>query len=125
MDRKIAILFMPDDMTLTKEKTPLMLQPIMFCPVLTWMYAELMGLGIERFFVVSDVRAHEWMRPYTPAGADVTYVDGAKHAQQLQKLLRGAEDRGKGMLRSAQGARRVCRVSQGRGDHEGLPPCRR
>ena len=93
MDRKIAILFMPDDMTLTKEKTPLMLQPIMFCPVLTWMYAELMGLGIERFFVVSDVRAHEGMRPYAPAGADVTYVDGAKHAQQLQKLLRGAEDR--------------------------------
>ena len=69
MDRKIAILFMPDDMTLTKEKTPLMLQPIMFCPVLTWMYAELMGLGIERFFVVSDVRAHEGMRPYAPAGA--------------------------------------------------------
>ena len=93
MDRKIAILFMPDDMTLTKEKTPLMLQPIMFCPVLTWMYAELMGLGIERFLVVSDVRAHEGMRPYAPAGADVTYVDGAKHAQQLQKLLRGAEDR--------------------------------
>ena len=93
MDRKIAILFMPDDMTLTKEKTPLMLQPIMFCPVLTWMYAELMGLGIERFFVVSDVRAHEGMRPYAPAGADVTYVDGAKHAQQLQKLLAGAEDR--------------------------------
>ena len=84
---------MPDDMTLTKEKTPLMLQPIMFCPVLTWMYAELMGLGIERFFVVSDVRAHEGMRPYAPAGADVTYVDGAKHAQQLQKLLAGAEDR--------------------------------
>lgn len=93
MDRKIAILFMPDDMTLTKEKTPLMLQPIMFCPVLTWMYAELMGLGIERFFVVSDVRAHEGMRPYAPAGADVTYVDGAKHAQQLQKLLAGVEDR--------------------------------
>lgn len=52
MDQKIAILFMPDDMALTKEKTPLMLQPILFCPVLTWMFAELMGLGIERFFVV-------------------------------------------------------------------------
>ena len=37
MDQKLAVLFMPDDMTLTKEKTPLMLQPILFCPILTWM----------------------------------------------------------------------------------------
>ena len=30
MDQKLAVLFMPDDMTLTKEKTPLMLRPILF-----------------------------------------------------------------------------------------------
>ena len=36
MDQKLAVLFMPDDMTLTKEKTPLMLRPILFCPILTW-----------------------------------------------------------------------------------------
>lgn len=93
MDQKIAILFMPDDMALTKEKTPLMLQPILFCPVLTWMFAELMGLGIERFFVVSDARAHDVMRPYIPSEADVTYVDGANHGQELQKLLKGEKGR--------------------------------
>ena len=51
MDQKLAVLFMPDDMTLTKEKTPLMLQPILFCPILTWMIDELMGQGVERFFI--------------------------------------------------------------------------
>lgn len=89
MDQKIAILFMPDDMTLTEEKMPLMLRPIVFCPILTWMAAELMDRGIQRFFVVSDVRAHDKMRPFFPEKADVTYVDGAKHGQELQKLLKG------------------------------------
>ena len=67
MDQKLAVLFMPDDMTLTKEKTPLMLRPILFCPILTWMVEELMGQGVERFFIVSDVRAHDIMRPYIPS----------------------------------------------------------
>lgn len=89
MDQKLAVLFMPDDMTLTKEKTPLMLRPILFCPILTWMVEELMGQGVERFFIVSDVRAHDIMRPYIPEQADVTYVDGAKHGEELLKLLKG------------------------------------
>ena len=89
MDQKLAVLFMPDDMALTKEKTPLMLRPILFCPILTWMVEELMGQGVERFFIVSDVRAHDIMRPYIPEQADVTYVDGAKHGEELLKLLKG------------------------------------
>ena len=87
MDQKLAVLFMPDHITRSEEKTPLMLQPILFCPVLTWMCAELIGGGIERLFVVSDVSAQEQMRPYIPAGADVTFVDGAKHGEELLKLL--------------------------------------
>lgn len=89
MDQKLAVLFMPDDMTLATEKTPLMLQPILFCPILTWMFGELMGRGIERFFVVSDVRAHDVLRPFIPEAADVTYVDGAKHGAELLELLKG------------------------------------
>ena len=89
MDQKLAVLFMPDDMTLTKENTPLMLRPILFCPILTWMIDELMGQGVERFFIVSDARAHDVMRPYISEKADVTYVDGAKHGEELLKLLKG------------------------------------
>ena len=79
---------MPDDMTLTKEQAPLMLRPILFCPILTWMVEELMGRGIERFFIVSDKRAHDMMRPYVPENADVVYVDGARHGEELLTLLK-------------------------------------
>ena len=89
MDQKIAVLFMPDNIACTEEKTPLMLQPILFCPILTWMCAELCGRGIERLFIVSDVSAQERMKPYLPKDADVTFVDGAKHAEELLKLLEG------------------------------------
>ena len=89
MDRKIAILFMPDDIACAKEKTPLMLQSVLFCPILTWMCMELTDLGVERFFIVSDVKAHDLMRPYLPKSADVTFVDGAHHARELLSLLKG------------------------------------
>ena len=89
MDQKIAVLFMPDNIACTEEKTPLMLQPILFCPVLTWMCAELCGRGIERLFIVSDISAQERMKPYLPKEADVTFVDGAKHAEELLTLLEG------------------------------------
>lgn len=88
MVHKAAVLFMPDDMTLAKGKTPLVLQPILFCPILVWMFEELMGQGIERFFIVSDVRAHDILRPYVPEAMKAVYVDGAKHGEELLKLLK-------------------------------------
>ena len=85
MDYRAAILFMPDDIALTKEKTPLMLQSVMFCPVLTWTCAELTDMGIERLFIVSDKNAHDLMRPHAPETA--VFIDGAKHADELLSLL--------------------------------------
>ena len=89
MDYKAAILFMPDDIALTNDKTPLMLQSVMFCPVLTWTCAELTGMGIERLFVVSDKNAHDLMKPHVPES--VVFIDGAKHADELLELLDGIE----------------------------------
>ena len=89
MDYKAAILFMPDDIALTNDKTPLMLQCVMFCPVLTWTCAELTGMGIERLFVVSDKNAHDLMKPHVPESA--VFIDGAKHADELLELLDGIE----------------------------------
>ncbi len=40
MDQKIAVLFMPDNIACTEEKTPLMLQAHFVLPRLTWMCAE-------------------------------------------------------------------------------------
>ena len=140
MDQKLAVLFMPDDMTLTKEKTPLMLRPILFCPILTWMVEELMGRGIERFFIVSDKRAHDMMRPYVPENADVVYVDGARHGEELLALLK--DEKGSvlivngavlpvgvfsgGAVYSAD-AKECCKVlkEHGGGDQQGLSARRR
>ena len=96
MDRKIAILFMPDDIACAKEKTPLMLQSVLFCPILTWMCMELTDLGVERFFIVSDVKAHDLMRPCIPKDTDVTFVDGAHHARELLSLLQ--DESGKAII---------------------------
>ena len=87
MERKTAVWFLPDDMTLTKEKTPLVLQSVMFCPILSWTCAELTEQGIERLFIVSDKIVHERLRPFAPESA--VFVDGAKHAAELLRLLEG------------------------------------
>ena len=87
MDRRSAIWFLPDGITLSKERKPLMLRCVQFCPVLTWTCAELAELGVERLFVVSDQSAHNTIRPYLPP--DAVLVDGARHAAELLTLLRG------------------------------------
>lgn len=89
MGYQTAVLFMPDDMTCTKEKTPLMLRPVLFCPILTWMCAELKERGVGRLFIVSDAGAHDAMRPHAPE--DTVFVDGARHAEELLALLEGED----------------------------------
>ena len=89
MDCRVAILFMPDDIALTKENTPLMLQNVLFCPVLTWTCAELTRRGVERLFIVSDKNAHDLMKPHVPEAA--VFVDGARHAEELLRLLDGED----------------------------------
>ena len=63
MERRTAIWFLPDNIALTEGKTPLMLQTVQFCPVLSWTCAELTDMGIERLFIVSDKSTHEKLRP--------------------------------------------------------------
>ncbi|MBE7005365.1 MAG: glucosamine-1-phosphate N-acetyltransferase [Ruminococcaceae bacterium] len=89
MDSKAAIWFLPDDIALTNDKTPLMLQSVMFCPILTWTCAELNAMGVGRLFVVSDVRVHELLRPHIPW--DAVLVDGARHAEELLEHLKGKD----------------------------------
>ena len=89
MDCKTAIWFLPDDIALTKEKKPLMLQEVLFCPVLSWTCAELANMGVGRLFIVADISAHELMRPYAPR--DAVFVDGARHAGELLAHLDGRD----------------------------------
>jgi len=51
MDQKRAILCLTDDLSGENHK-PLMLETVLFCPVLTWMKEQLKADGVRRFFVL-------------------------------------------------------------------------
>ncbi len=86
-----AILFFPDSLTNSGEKTPLYLQTVWFCPVLTWMLEELKARGIERFFIVSDGKAQEAMQTAVLEDISVTWIDGANHGRLLGESLQGLD----------------------------------
>lgn len=54
MDKKCIVIFMTDDVAQTYNGKPLMLQDVLFCPVLNWCMRAWMEKGIGRFFVVCD-----------------------------------------------------------------------
>ena len=89
MDSRLAIWFLPDDIALDNNKTPLMLESVMFCPILSWTCAELRAMGVGRLFVVADRRAHDLIRPLVPW--DAVLVDGEYHARELLEQLKGKE----------------------------------
>ena len=77
MDHKIVLLDCRD--LSAPHVKPLMLQPILFCPVITWVTRELSNCGIERFFVVCD---DTWQDAFTAAMPDcqVTFFSDAADA---------------------------------------------
>ncbi len=65
MDCKIALF---DLRGASPSEKPLMLGPVLFCPVLTWVCRELSDRGVERFFVLCDepwqAEAAQVMEPF-------------------------------------------------------------
>lgn len=58
---------------------PLMLQPILFCPVMTWVSQELLNCGVQRFFVICDEAFRDEFAAAMP-GCEVTFFDTAAAA---------------------------------------------
>ena len=50
MENARAVFFLEDDSSDVSIR-PLMLQPVLFCPILSWLRQQLRGEGVERFFV--------------------------------------------------------------------------
>ncbi len=73
MDRpQRAVFFFEEDSDLPAHSKPLMLEAVLFCPILSWVADKLQADGVERFFVVCGPRFAEEARACFPAGADVT-----------------------------------------------------
>lgn len=49
---KGAVLIMEEDALIPLHAKPLMLEAVLFCPILTWMSKRLLADGVRRFFVV-------------------------------------------------------------------------
>lgn len=69
---KRAVLIMEEDALVPVHSKPLMLETVLFCPILTWMGNRLREEGVQRFFVVCGPRFAEEARACFPAEADVT-----------------------------------------------------
>ena len=77
MNCKIAIFDLKG--ALAPQDKPLMLQPVLFCPVLTWAAQELMDCGVQRYFIVCPEKWRQEVLDDLP-GCDVTFFDHAEAA---------------------------------------------
>ena len=71
MGSKCIVIFLTEDTAPTYDGKPLMLQDVLFCPVLNWCIRAWMEKGIERFFVVCDSELHDDVLAACPDGAIV------------------------------------------------------
>lgn len=67
-----AILIFEEDSSLSSHSKPLMLESVLFCPILTWMADQLRADGVQRFFVVCGPRFAAEARACFPPEAEVT-----------------------------------------------------
>ena len=69
---KRAVLIMEEDDLVPAHSKPLMLETVLFCPILTWMGNRLRADGVQRFFVVCGPRFAQEARACFAEEADVT-----------------------------------------------------
>ncbi len=70
-----AVFFFEEDSSIPEHSKPLMLEAVLFCPILQWMSDKLLADGVQRFFVVCGQEFAEEARACFPADADVTVSD--------------------------------------------------
>ena len=84
MGKKCIVIFLTEDTAPTYDGKPLMLQEVLFCPVLNWCMRAWMEKGIGRFFVVCDSEYHEDVMAAVPAGAVAAVGTEDTYEQDLQ-----------------------------------------
>ena len=68
-----AVFFFEEDSSIPEHSKPLMLEAVLFCPILQWMSDKLLADGVQRFFVVCGPRFAEEARKCFPEEADVVF----------------------------------------------------
>jgi bifunctional UDP-N-acetylglucosamine pyrophosphorylase/glucosamine-1-phosphate N-acetyltransferase len=70
-----AVIFLDEISTAPTRAKPLMLEAVLFCPILRWMRDKLQADGVQRFFVVCGPQFKKEVRACFPENADVTLSD--------------------------------------------------
>ena len=108
-----AVFFLEEDSSIPAHAKPLMLEAVLFCPILRWMSDKLLADGVQRFFVVSGPRFAREARACFPEDADV--IVSEQHSELLDFLntpdgvavftraARPAEEAGPGFAYAAAG----------------------
>lgn len=66
-----AVFFLEEDASVPAHAKPLMLEAVLFCPILKWVSNQLLADGVQRFFVVCGPRFAGEARKCFPDEADV------------------------------------------------------
>ena len=66
-----AVFFLEEDASVPAHSKPLMLEAVLFCPILRWMSEKLLADGVQRFFVVCGPRFAEEARACLPESTQV------------------------------------------------------
>ena len=94
------------------RKKPLMLEDVLFCPILTWVARKLTADGVERFFAVCGPEYADEVRACLPEGAVVSdrheelldFVSGEGRVTVIPRAAVPAERAGEGYVYSAEGS---------------------
>ena len=86
MGKKCIAIFLTEDHSQTYDGKPLMLQEVLFCPVLTWCVRAWMEKGIKRFFIVCDSEYHDDVMAACPSDAIAAVGTEDTYESDLQEF---------------------------------------
>lgn len=84
MGEKCIVIFLTEDSAPTYDGKPLMLQEVLFCPVLNWCVRAWMEKGIGRFFIVCDSQFHDDVLAALPEGAVAAVGTADTYEQDME-----------------------------------------
>ncbi|MCI9444904.1 MAG: glucosamine-1-phosphate N-acetyltransferase [Oscillospiraceae bacterium] len=88
-NKKCIVIFLTEDTARTYDGKPLMLQDVLFCPILNWCMRAWMKKGVRRFFVVCDSASLEEVAACFPEEAAAVAGTAEDYERDIAEFARG------------------------------------
>lgn len=89
MDKKCIVIFIGEETDQTYNRRPLMLQDVLFCPVLNWCMRAWMRKGVMRFFIVCEAEYQQEVLSCVPSGAAVAVGTEEEYHRDINEFAHG------------------------------------